>query len=263
MIPIPFKLGLALLPLLIGLAACRAHEEVAPVEADDPPAVHPEIVPAEPEVEPEVDPPPAEPEVEPAEPDPPRPESALLDPSLATERAPDRFRVRFETTRGPFTVEAVREWAPRGTDRFYNLVRIGFFEDLAFFRVIDGFVIQFGISGNPEVGGRWRTAALEDEPVRASNRRGYITYAMGGPNSRTTQLFINLADNARLDDMGFAPFGQVVEGMGVVDSLYSEYGEGAPRGRGPAQDRIHSEGNRYLREHFPRLDYIVKVELIP
>lgn len=260
MIPVPFRLGLALILLVVvGPAACRSPERAVPEESDLPPEVLSEVVPIEPEeeaplVEPDVEPPAVEPAPSP---------SALLDPASASERAPERFRVRFDTTRGPFTVEGVREWAPRGADRFYNLVRIGYFDDVAFFRVIGGFVVQFGISGNPAVNEKWRVAAIQDEPVRTSNQRGFLTYAMGGPNTRTTQLFINLVDNPQLDEMSFAPFGQVVEGIDVVDSLYADYGEGAPRGRGPAQDRIHSEGNRYLRENFPRLDYIVKAALVP
>jgi peptidyl-prolyl cis-trans isomerase A (cyclophilin A) len=187
---------------------------------------------------------------------------ALLEPSLAGDRAPERFRVRFETTKGDFVIEAIRDWSPQGVDRFFNLVKIGYFEDVAFFRVLDGFVVQFGISGDPAVNERWRSANIPDEPVKESNTRGRITYAKGGPNSRTTQLFINLADNANLDAVGFPPFGQVVEGMSVVESLYSGYGEGAPRGRGPSQGRIHSDGNRYLRESFPQLDYIEKTVLL-
>jgi len=186
----------------------------------------------------------------------------LMEPTTATETAPDLYKVRFESTRGPFTVEVHRDWAPMGADRFYNLVRIGYFEDVAIFRVIKGFVVQFGISGDPDVNAKWKDAAIPDEPVRAQNRRGFITYAMGGPNSRTTQLFINLADNVRLDRMGFAPFGEVVEGMTVVDSFYGGYGEGAPQGQGPSQDRIYAEGNSYLRESFPKLDYIVKAEIV-
>ncbi len=156
--------------------------------------------------------------------------AALLDPSRATERAPDRFRVRFETTKGPFVIEVKREWAPRGADRFYNLVRAGYYDDVAFFRVIDGFMVQFGINGDPRVNAAWQGARIPDDPVTQSNRRGMVTYAMAGPDTRTTQLFINFGDNKGLDGQGFAPFGAVVEGLAVVDSLYSGYGEGAPRG---------------------------------
>lgn len=187
--------------------------------------------------------------------------TALTDPAQANGQAPETYRVRCETTRGPFTIEVTRAWAPLAADRFYNLVRVGYLNDVAFFRVIRGFVVQFGINGDPEVSARWKDASIPDEPVRAQNLRGYVTFAMAGPNSRTTQLFINLADNVRLDRMGFAPFGRVVEGMEVVELLYAGYGEGEPRGQGPSQDRIYAEGNRYLRESFPKLDYLVKAEL--
>jgi peptidyl-prolyl cis-trans isomerase A (cyclophilin A) len=184
------------------------------------------------------------------------PGAALLDPSRATERAPARFRVRFATTKGPFVVEVTREWAPRGADRFYNLVRAGYYDDVAFFRVIEGFMVQFGINGDPRVNAAWRAARIPDDPVTQSNRRGMVTYAMAGPDTRTTQLFINFRDNPGLDGQGFAPFGRVVEGLAVVDSLYSGYGEGAPRGTGPDQGRAQSEGNAYLRQAFPRMDFV-------
>jgi peptidyl-prolyl cis-trans isomerase A (cyclophilin A) len=188
--------------------------------------------------------------------------AALLDPSRATERAPDRFRVRFETTRGPFVVEVTRAWAPRGADRFYNLVKAGYYDDVAFFRVIEGFMVQFGIHGDPSVNAAWRAARIPDDPVTQSNRRGTLTYAMAGPDTRTTQLFVNFKDNAFLDPQGFPPFGRVVEGMAVVDSLYSGYGEGAPRGAGPDQGRAQAEGNAYLRGSFPRLDFVKTARLV-
>ena len=190
-------------------------------------------------------------------PEPPSP-SPLLQPEspVMTQTAPDTFRVTFETTAGDFVVEARRDWAPRGVDRFYNLVREGFFEGVRFFRVIDGFMAQFGIAGDPEVATAWREARIPDDPVEASNTRGRVSFATSGPGSRTTQLFINYGDNSRLDDMGFSPIGEVVEGMDVVDSLHSGYGEGAPRGRGPEQGRISREGNAYLESDFPELDWI-------
>jgi peptidyl-prolyl cis-trans isomerase A (cyclophilin A) len=188
-------------------------------------------------------------------------ENVPLSPESATEQAPEQFRVTFETTKGPFRVEVVREWAPLGADRFYNLVKAGFFNDTAFFRVIDGFIVQFGIGGDSKVNAHWKDANIADDPVKASNRRGFISFAMAGPNSRTTQMFINLADNVRLDQMRFAPVGRVVQGMEVVDSLYSDYGEGEPDGAGPSQDRINEEGNPYLRENFPKLDFIVQAKL--
>ncbi len=190
------------------------------------------------------------------------PQRALLNPALAHETAPDQFQVRFETTRGDFTVEVRREWAPKGADRFFNLVKIGYFDDVAFFRVIEGFVAQFGLSGNPQINAAWREARIADDPVRLSNERGTLVFATSGPDSRTTQLFINLVDNPRLDDMGFSPFARVAEGIGVVDSLYSGYGEGAPRGRGPSQGEIHSRGNDYLKSQFPSLDFVKTAQVI-
>ena len=165
----------------------------------------------------------------------PSPLRPLLDPPHATEQAPDRFRVRFETTKGPFVIEVTRAWAPRGADRFYNLVRVGYYDDVAFFRVIENFMVQFGIHGDPAVNAAWRQARIPDDPVTQSNKRGMVTYAMAGPDTRTTQLFINFRDNAGLDGQGFSPFGRVVEGLSVVDSLYSGYGEGAPSGMGPSR----------------------------
>ena len=188
--------------------------------------------------------------------------AALLDPSRATERAPDRFRVRFETTKGPFVVEVTRAWAPRGADRFYNLVRAGYYDDVAFFRVIEGFMVQFGINGDPAVNAAWQEARIPDDPVTQSNRRGMVTYAMAGPDTRTTQLFINFRDNKGLDSQGFAPFGAVVEGLAVVDSLYAGYGEGAPRGLGPDQGRTQAEGNAYLRSSFPKLDFVKTARVV-
>lgn len=178
------------------------------------------------------------------------------------QEAPREFKVRFETTRGIFVVKVVREWAPKGADRFYNLVRAGYYDGCRFFRVLKGFVAQFGINGDPKVAAVWREAVIEDDPVKQGNRKGRITFATAGPNTRTTQLFINLADNDRLDSMGFASFGEVVEGMEVVESLYADYGEGAPRGRGPDQGRIQREGNAYLEKEFPKLDWIKTAKIV-
>jgi peptidyl-prolyl cis-trans isomerase A (cyclophilin A) len=186
----------------------------------------------------------------------------LRDPSRATEKAPDRFRVRFETTKGPFVIEVTRAWAPRGADRFYNLVRAGYYDDVAFFRVIGNFMVQFGINGDPAVNRVWRQAQIQDDPVTQSNKRGMVTYAMAGPDSRTTQLFINFKDNTGLDGQGFAPFGRVVEGLPVVDSLYPGYGEGAPNGMGPEQGRAQAEGNAYLKGSFPKLDFVKTARLV-
>lgn len=192
----------------------------------------------------------------------PTPLPPLLDPEQAIEKAPDRFRVRFETTKGPFVIEVKRAWAPQGADRFYNLVRLGYYDDVTFFRVIEGFMVQFGIHGDPEVGSVWRSAQIPDDPVTQSNKRGMVTFATAGPGTRTTQVFVNYKDNSGLDGQGFAPFGRVVEGMSVVDKLYSGYGEGAPRGAGPDQGRARSEGNRYFRGDFPKLDHINSAGLV-
>jgi len=191
-------------------------------------------------------------------------ENPLLNPQHPDNKAtaPDTFRVRFETTKGAFVVEAVRAWAPNGVDRFYNLVRNGYYNDVAFFRVIENFMAQFGIHGDPAVNAVWRNARIPDDPVVESNRRGYVSFAMAGPNTRTTQLFINFRDNRQLDGMGFAPIGRVVEGMDVVDAIYSGYGEGAPNGQGPAQPMIQTQGNEYLRKNFPNLDYIQRATII-
>lgn len=187
----------------------------------------------------------------------------FTDPAKLTAKAPDSYKVKFETTKGNFTVEVTRDLAPNGADRFYNLVRSGYFKDLAFFRVISGFMCQFGIHGDPKVATAWRSAQISDDPVKGSNVRGAITFATAGPNTRTTQLFINFGNNATLDGMGFSPFGKVTDGMDVVDKINAEYGEGAPRGRGPDQGRVQKEGNAYLKKDFPNLDYIKSANVLP
>ena len=179
------------------------------------------------------------------------------DPAFATQ-APDSFRARFATTKGDFVIAVHRAWAPLGADRFYNLVRSGYYDGLRFFRVMPGFMAQFGIHGDTAVTTAWRERRIPDDPVRRTNVRGMVTFATAGPGTRTTQIFINYGNNDRLDGMGFAPFGQVVEGMEVVDSLYGAYGEGAPRGRGPDQFRLNVEGEKYLARQFPKLDKINK-----
>lgn len=176
--------------------------------------------------------------------------------------SPARFQARFRTSCGSFTVDVRREWAPRGADRFYDLVSDGFFDDARFFRVIEGFMAQFGIAGSPAVSARWGEARIGDDPVVASNTRGRVSFASAGPDTRTTQLFINFGDNTALDDHGFAPIGEVVDGMDVVDRIHAGYGEGVPRGNGPSQARIQREGNAYLKSEFPDLDYIESVELV-
>jgi peptidyl-prolyl cis-trans isomerase A (cyclophilin A) len=188
---------------------------------------------------------------------------ALLDPSKAKDQAPEVFKAKFTTTKGDFVVEVHREWSPNGADRFYNLVKLGFYDDTRFFRVVDGFMTQFGISGDPALSGPWQRAGIADDPVKQSNKRGFITYAQTNmPNSRSTQVFINSVDNARLDGMRFAPFGQVIQGMTVVDALYKGYGEGAPMGGGPDQGAIQAQGNAYLDARFPKLDGIKHAEIV-
>ena len=175
--------------------------------------------------------------------------------------APAQYTVELDTTKGTIVIEVYRDWAPNGADRFYELVQQGYYTDVAFFRVIGGFMAQVGISGDPELNAKWRERPIEDDPVKASNTRGTVTFATSGPDSRTTQFFINFADNSRLDGMGFAPFGKVKD-MAPVDALYDGYGEGAPRGRGPSQGRMQTEGNEYLRASFPKLDYIKGAKII-
>jgi peptidyl-prolyl cis-trans isomerase A (cyclophilin A) len=186
---------------------------------------------------------------------------ALLNPAALTEQAPPVYKAKFDTTKGTFVVEVHRDWAPIGADRFYNLVKNGFFDEERFFRVVEGFMVQFGISGNPQVSAQWQNADIKDDPVTQSNKPGFITFATRGPNTRTTQVFINYGDNHGLDSQGFAPFGQVTVGMNVVQSLYAGYGDGAPRGAGPSQPRMQSEGNPYLVSQFPKLDYITKATI--
>jgi peptidyl-prolyl cis-trans isomerase A (cyclophilin A) len=181
-------------------------------------------------------------------------------PGFAAQ-APDSFRARFTTTKGDIVIAVHRAWAPLGADRFYNLVRSGYFDGVRFFRVIPGFMAQFGIHGDTAVTSAWRPRVIPDDPVRRTNIRGMVTFATAGPGTRTTQVFINYRNNDRLDGMGFAPFGQVVEGMDVVDSLYGGYGEGAPQGRGPDQYRLNIEGEKYLARQFPKLDKINKATI--
>ena len=193
------------------------------------------------------------------------PPPALLSPnadSLA-KHAPDSFKVAFETGKGRIVVQAIRAWAPLGVDRFYYLVSHGYYDRVKFFRVLPDFMAQFGIHGDPAVNSAWEDRTIPDDSVRQSNGRGTITFATGGRNTRTVQLFINKADNRRLDALGFAPIGRVVEGMQVVDSLYQDYGEGPPHGFGPDQGRIGRQGNRYLNREYPRLDSIVSARVIP
>ena len=189
--------------------------------------------------------------------------SALLDPSKATETAPATFTVKLETTKGDILIDVTRDWSPLGADRFFNLVKSGYYNDVAFFRVIPGFMAQIGLSGDPKINAVWRQARIKDDAVKQKNTRGMVSFAMAGPNTRTTQFFINFGDNSRLDRSGFSPFGKVQDAsMKVVDSLHSGYGEGAPRGRGPSQGRVQMEGNAYLKKDFPKLDYVKKASIL-
>lgn len=190
---------------------------------------------------------------------------AVSDPAACAKTAPERFTVEFDTTKGKFQINCTRAWSPAGCDRFYSMVTAGFFTDIKLFRAISGFMVQFGIHGDPAISSKWKMARIPDDPrvPSVSNTRGRLSFATSGPNSRTTQMFINFGDNSRLDGMGFTPFGEVAgSGMSVVDSFYTGYGEGAPSGRGPEQGRIQTEGNRYLSASFPNLDTITSVRLV-
>ena len=188
----------------------------------------------------------------------------LLNPDTTAMKraAPDSFDVTFETGKGPFVVRAYRAWAPVGVDRFHYLVSNNYYDGVKFFRNIDDFMVQFGIHGDPAVNRAWRNRTIARDSVRQSNTEGMVTYAMGpSPDTRTTQLFINKANNASLDALGFAPIGRVISGMDIVQKLFSGYGEGAPRGGGPDQGRIQAEGNRYLNSYFPQLDSIITARI--
>lgn len=187
----------------------------------------------------------------------------LTDPSspAVNKEAPKEFKAKFTTSQGDFVIKVTRDWAPLGADRFYNLVKNGFYDNCRFFRVISGFMCQFGINGDPAISAKWREAKIKDDPVKEGNKRGRISFAMAGPNTRTTQVFINFKDNDRLDGMGFASFGEVTEGMDVVDKLYSGYGEGAPRGSGPDQGKVQMQGNKYLEADFGKLDYVKSAKI--
>lgn len=183
-------------------------------------------------------------------------QNPLLYPNRHQDTAPDTFRAHFQTTAGEFVVEVYRAWAPLGADRFYNLVKAGFYDDQRIYRVVEDFMVQWGVHGDPLVDYQWTDELLMDDPVRESNTRGRIAFAKAGANSRTVEVFINYKDNPDLDGRGFAPFGEVVEGMDVVDSFYAGYGDGPPRGEGPYQAQAHAQGNEYFDAEFPELDTI-------
>lgn len=246
------RLDLIALTLSLAFAGCSGHSdeelqssevEIAPQRAGGEATATPPAAPAAPAAA-------------------PAGQNAALLAAAPDEHAPDRFRVVLETTKGAIEIDCHRDWSPNGADRFYTLVKRGYFTDVAFFRVIEGFMAQGGMHGDPAVNAAWRQRTIPDDPVVESNRRGRITFAKTGmPNSRTNQIFINLVDNANLDAMGFAPFGEVRD-MSVVDRLYSGYGEGAPRGAGPDQMTIAERGNAYLRQSFPQLDYIRSARIV-
>ena len=237
--------------IFLALIACDDSDVAEPPIANEPAAK-----PTEP-----VKPPPPSPPERPAEPAAESAPEALIPPGSHTA-APDSYQILWETTKGDFTTTCTRSWSPHGADRLYHLVQAGFYEDIAYFRVIGGFMTQFGLHGNPSVTQEWKEATIDDDPVTESNKTGYLTFATSGPNTRTTQLFINTSNNARLDSSGFSPVCQVDgKGMDVVNSLYNEYGEGAPRGRGPSQELIHKRGNAYLKESFPEMDYLKKASI--
>ncbi len=204
----------------------QARERLAQAQATPGPAEQPAAVPAKPEEKKDV------------------------------EQVPEKFKVQFECTNGTFVVECVKAWAPLGVERFHMLVKEGFFDDAGFFRVVPGFVVQFGLAADPKVTSKWREKRLKDDPVTESNKEGYLTFATSGPNSRTTQLFINTANNANLDRMGFSPFGKVVSGMDVVKKINAEYDER------PNQGMITYEGNGYLKKNFPNMDFIKKATIV-
>jgi len=183
--------------------------------------------------------------------------ASLLNPAALNAKAPALFKAQFTTTKGDFVVEVHRDWAPLGADRFYNLVKNGFFTNAPFFRVVPGFIVQFGLNADPAVNKVWEHAAIKDDPVMGSNTRGMLVFATAGPNTRTTQLFINFGNNAGLDRQGFAPFGTVTEGMDVVDKIYPGYGER------PDQQQITQEGDAYISKNFPMIDKIKAAKIVP
>jgi len=229
-------------------SAQPSSSEVPEVEEKPAP---PEEAAAPPEEQPKV----TAPAVKPAE----AAKKKLLDPAQLNEQAPETFRAKFTTSKGDFVIEVTRAWSPNGADRFYNLVKNGYYNDCRFFRVIRDFMVQFGINGDPALNKVWSQARVNDDPVKESNKRGYVTFAMSSlPNSRTTQIFINYKDNAFLDAQRFAPFGRVIEGMSVVDSFFGEYA-GVPSDNQPL---IQSQGNAYLNKEFPKLDYVKSASII-
>jgi peptidyl-prolyl cis-trans isomerase A (cyclophilin A) len=182
--------------------------------------------------------------------------AALKNPASLTEQAPATYKAGFDTSAGTFVITVHRAWAPNGADRFYNLVKNGFFDETRFFRVVPNFMVQFGINGDPAIASAWMPARLKDDPAAGhSNKKGLVTFATSGPNSRTTQVFINFKDNGFLDAQGFTPFGEVTTGMDVVEKITDQYGEK------PNQGSIQAQGNSYLKASFPKLDYVKKATI--
>ncbi|MEP7117369.1 MAG: peptidylprolyl isomerase [Acidobacteriota bacterium] len=189
---------------------------------------------------------------------------SLMNPAAFKETAPDVYNVKFDTSIGEFVIKVTRAWAPNGADRFFNLVKNGFYDDARFFRAVPNFMVQFGLNANPNVSKIWQSARIPPDKVTQSNKKGFITFAMGAtPDTRTTQVFINFRSNSNLDSLGFAPFGEVVSGIEVVDKIYTGYGEAAPKGSGPPQARVAGEGNAYLTKSFPKMDFIKKATIEP
>ncbi len=190
--------------------------------------------------------------------------SPLADPKAPAVNltAPAEFTVKLETSKGDLVVKVVRDWAPKGADRFFSLVKNGFYDDCRFYRVLPKYIAQVGIHGDPKISQKWREAPIDDDPVKQKNTRGRVTFAKGGPNSRTTNLFINLKDNTSLDSQGFVPIGELVDGMDIAEQLHSGYGDGAPKGRGPSQKKIYEDGNAWLQKDFKDLDFIKTAKVV-
>jgi peptidyl-prolyl cis-trans isomerase A (cyclophilin A) len=186
----------------------------------------------------------------------------LKDPSTLTEQAPEKYNVRVETNQGVFNIEVNRSWSPRGADRFYNLVKNGFYDNNRFFRVLEQAMMQWGINGDPAINDAFHGTRILDDVPKMSNEKRYVTFASGGPNTRSTQVFVNLRDNTPLDKAGFTPFGRVTSGLDTLEKIYSGYGDGPPSGKGPEQAKILAEGNAYLTKSFPKLDYIKTATLV-
>jgi len=240
--------------LLVGCKTKQPEAETKPAETAKVETPPPTAAPATAESKP----PATAPSAAPAASAPPARAGNLLKPATLNEKAPEKYEVKFKTTRGDFTLMVKREWSPLAADRFYNLVKAHFYDNTAFFRVVPGFVVQFGISDRPAVSAAWKHTEIPDDPVTQTNKRGTLSFATAGPNTRTTQIFINLKDNLRLDCMGFSPFAVVEgDGMNVVEMMYEGYGDNA----GPDQDQIEKQGTPYLKKGWPKLDYIVSASL--